>query len=57
MDEISDLNNTIIMYESPNRILSTLEYIKNNNKFNNTNIVIIREMTKIFEEVIRGKVD
>ncbi len=57
LEEISDLNNTIIMYESPNRILSTLEYIKNNNKFNNTNIVIIREMTKIFEEVIRGKVD
>lgn len=54
LNELNDLNNTIIMYESPNRIISTLEYIKNNNKFSSNTIVIVREMTKIFEEVIRG---
>ena len=53
-DEINDINTTIIMYESPNRIINTLEYIKNNNKFMNSTIVVIREMTKIFEEVVRG---
>ncbi|MBR1944221.1 MAG: 16S rRNA (cytidine(1402)-2'-O)-methyltransferase [Alphaproteobacteria bacterium] len=57
LDSISDLNSTIIMYESPNRIISTLEYIKSNDKFTDSTIVVIREMTKIFEEVIRGDVD
>lgn len=57
LDSINDFNNTIIMYESPNRIISTLEYIKNSNKFGNSEIVVVREMTKLFEEIIRGNID
>ena len=57
LEDINDINNTIIMYESPNRLVNTLEYIKNSNKFNNSNIVVVREMTKIFEDVIHGDVD
>ena len=45
------------MYESPNRIIGTLEYIKNSDKFKYSNIVVVREMTKIFEEVVRGNAE
>ena len=57
LDEISNFNTTIIMYESPNRIINTLEYIKNNNNFSRNTIVVVREMTKVFEEVIRGSAE
>ena len=57
LDDISCLDTTIIMYESPNRVISTLEYIKNSNKFVNSTIVVVREMTKVFEEVVRGNID
>ncbi|MBQ9441349.1 MAG: 16S rRNA (cytidine(1402)-2'-O)-methyltransferase [Alphaproteobacteria bacterium] len=57
LDEIKDIDNTIIMYESPNRIIGTLEYIKTSDKFKYSNIVVVREMTKIFEEVVRGNAE
>ena len=46
---------TIIFYESPHRILKTLETCKE--VFGeNTDIVLARELTKKFEEFIRGKI-
>jgi len=47
------LETTFILYESPSRILKTLEVIKN--LFNNPPTVVAKELTKIHEEFIRGK--
>lgn len=44
---------TYIFFESPNRISSTLEMIDKSSW--NPDIVIARELTKKFEEIIRGK--
>ncbi len=43
---------TAIFYESPERILKTLNFI--NNAFPTAQVVIARELTKIHEEFIRG---
>ncbi|MCX6797386.1 MAG: 16S rRNA (cytidine(1402)-2'-O)-methyltransferase [Candidatus Doudnabacteria bacterium] len=43
---------TAIFYESPERIIKTLNYIAN--AFPTSQIVIARELTKIHEEFIRG---
>ncbi len=45
---------TIIFYESPHRILKTLNDIKE--KFGEREIVVARELTKKFEEILRGNV-
>jgi len=50
-----DLDATIIIYESPNRLLKTLENIKQT--LGNRYVVIAKELTKIYEEFIRGKVE
>ncbi len=44
---------TLIAYESPQRIIKTLEYI--NKSFPETNIVVARELTKLHEEYLTGK--
>ncbi len=43
---------TVILYESPRRILKTLNDI--NTILGNAKVVLVRELTKIHEEVIRG---
>jgi 16S rRNA (cytidine1402-2'-O)-methyltransferase len=53
--EAASLNKTIIFYESPHRILKTLQLCLL--LFgNNAKICIAREMTKKFEEFIRGDI-
>ena len=52
--EIKEKSETIILFESPHRILSTLRLM--NETIPDFNIVIAREMTKRFEEFIRGNV-
>lgn len=42
-----------IFFESPQRINSTLELIDNN--FPDAHLCVTREMTKMYEEIIRGK--
>ncbi len=42
------------MYESPYRINKTLDFLKK--EIPDYMLVIARELTKMFEEVIRGKV-
>lgn len=45
---------TVIFYESPRRLLATLGAIRD--VLGERNVVIARELTKIFEEVIRGAI-
>ncbi len=46
---------TIIIYESPYRILATLQEIRD--ILGNRPVAVAREMTKVYEEIIRGTVD
>jgi 16S rRNA (cytidine1402-2'-O)-methyltransferase len=50
--QLKDEPRTIIFYESPHRILKTLEDIQS--VFGDREAVIGREMTKKFEEILRG---
>jgi len=45
---------TIILYESPHRIIKTLIDIQSS--LGNRNVVVARELTKKFEEIVRGSV-
>lgn len=55
LEYLSTLPYTIILYESPHRLLKTLEQI--GKIFGNTReISVSRELTKIFEETVRGTV-
>jgi len=51
---LEDQPKTLIFYESPRRLLSSLKDILE--VLGDREIVIARELTKIFEEVIRGKI-
>lgn len=52
--QVKNAGVTVIIYESPYRLLKTLEEIKKN--FGDINIVICRELTKIYEEIRREKI-
>jgi 16S rRNA (cytidine1402-2'-O)-methyltransferase len=54
LKELEKDTRTIIFYEAPHRIKSFLMLI--NEIFGNRYIVVCRELTKAFEEIIRGKV-
>ena len=55
LEQAKLLQKTIVFYESPHRILKTLETCKN--VFGEqTQIVLARELTKKFEEFIRGTI-
>ncbi|MCS7317410.1 MAG: 16S rRNA (cytidine(1402)-2'-O)-methyltransferase [Candidatus Dojkabacteria bacterium] len=51
----SNIQNTICFYESPNRILSTLKIIREISE--NFRVSISKELTKKYENTIRGKID
>ena len=53
-EEIKKENKTIILYEAPHKINQTLKDIYE--ELGDINIVIARELTKIHEEFIRGKI-
>jgi 16S rRNA (cytidine1402-2'-O)-methyltransferase len=50
---INNLEYPVVLYESSHRILKTLVDIENIVK--NPNIIVFRELTKVFETVYRGK--
>ncbi len=52
LEALRDLEMTIVCYESPHRILATLEAI--GQVFGQVEIVAARELTKQFEEIVRG---
>ena len=55
LKKISDIvKTTFICYESPFRVFATLGSI--NEVFGDTYVVVCRELTKIHEEVLRGKI-
>lgn len=54
MKEIEESSNTIILYESPHKIKTTL---KDLSFLANRKVVLAREITKIHEEFLRGTVD
>jgi 16S rRNA (cytidine1402-2'-O)-methyltransferase len=49
---LHELETTIVVYESPHRIVATLEAIAE--VFRDTVIVLARELTKQFEEIVRA---
>lgn len=54
LKEIESECRTIILYESPHRILATLEDILE--ILGNRNIAVVRELTKLYEEVFRSDI-
>lgn len=52
LQELKDYKETVIFYEAPHKLLRTLEHIKE--VFGDREISISREITKKFEENIRG---
>ncbi len=55
MEELNCRKETLIFYEAPHRLKSTLEFLKDN--LGNRKIAICRELTKLHEEIIRLKLD
>jgi 16S rRNA (cytidine1402-2'-O)-methyltransferase len=55
LDEISSLRHTVVLYESPNRLVTTLGELEQRGNGGRL-AVVAREMTKQFEEVRRGTV-
>lgn len=54
LESIECEQKTVIFYESPRRLLATLQEMES--VFGDRNIVVSREMTKVFEEVLRGSI-
>jgi 16S rRNA (cytidine1402-2'-O)-methyltransferase len=54
LEELCSLKETVILYESPYRLMRTLTDLKG--YFGNRNISISRELTKKFEETIQGRI-
>ena len=56
--EMEESERATIFYESPHRIMKTLtslsELFSNSRELENRQIVIARELTKIYEEIVRG---
>ena len=55
LEELKDFKYTLIFYESPHRIIGTLNSLKK--VFGNRKISISREISKIYEEIYRGNID
>ena len=55
LEELKLEKRTIILYEAPHKLKNTLETIKE--VLGNRNIVLARELTKVYEEFIRKTVD
>lgn len=54
-NEIKGYRDTIIFYEAPHRIISTLEFLKD--RIPTRRMALSRELTKTYEETIRGTVE
>ena len=52
LEALRELEMTLVCYESPHRILAALEAI--GHVFGQVEIVVARELTKQFEEIVRG---
>ena len=54
LELLKDESRTMVFYESPNRLISTLQDIEE--ILGNREVVVSRELTKVFEEILRGNV-
>ncbi|MCX6760125.1 MAG: 16S rRNA (cytidine(1402)-2'-O)-methyltransferase [Candidatus Nealsonbacteria bacterium] len=54
-ENINNLEYPVVLYESSHRILKTLKDLENIAK--NPDIIVFRELTKVFETVYRGKAE
>ena len=54
LEKLKEEERTIILFESPHRIEKTLNDLMNN--LGDRRVVIAREITKLFEEFVRGKI-
>ena len=54
LEQLEEVRETIIFYESPHRIIDTLKDVAD--ILGDREIVLARELTKIYEEVLRGRV-
>lgn len=54
LQELKDYRETIVFYEAPHKLLRTLEHIKS--VFGDREMSVSREITKKFEETVRGKI-
>ena len=54
IEEVKNVRDTIIFYEAPNRLLATLDYLRDN--LGDRKIAVCRELTKLHEEIYRGKI-
>lgn len=52
IEEIKNHRETILLYEAPHRLLSTLTFLKEN--LGDRKIAACRELTKLHEEIVRG---
>lgn len=55
LSELASLERTVVFYESPHRILETLKIMSEG--LGNIYVVLARELTKQFEEVLRGQLN
>ncbi len=55
LESLRKLDAALIFYESPNRIVSALEAVAD--VFPHRELAVCRELTKLHEEVVRGKTD
>ncbi len=57
--QLADLKHPIVFYESPHRIIKTLEEVSNKSQKLNLNlqVIVCRELTKKFETIYRGTID
>ena len=54
LSALMDEAKTLVFYESPKRLIESLRDI--GEVLGNRNVVVLREMTKVFEEIMRGTV-
>jgi 16S rRNA (cytidine1402-2'-O)-methyltransferase len=54
LKQLEEVKETLIFYESPHRLSKTLQDIVD--IFGDREIVLTRELTKVYEEILRGKV-
>lgn len=54
-EDVRNAKETLIFYESPHRLLSTLDILQN--ELGNRKIAVCRELTKLHEEIKRGTIE
>jgi 16S rRNA (cytidine1402-2'-O)-methyltransferase len=55
LEEIEKQSSTVVLFEAPHRLLKTLNDLKN--VLGNRPVAVCRELTKKFEEIVRGNID